>query len=173
MIRANSIAGDQFGEYTLRAGAADAEERIARNATAATRLAADADTLARQLRIPEAIAKIDSALALDSSKVTNFNLNSVCWFGTLRGAAARVLPYCDRAVRLDASRTGIMDSRGVARALSGNVSGAIEDFRAYAADSRNAAAARDQRRAWAEALRSGTPPAQLFSEAVRTELLKQ
>ena len=173
LIRANSMVTDQLGAYTLRAGAADVEERIAKNATAATRLAAAADTLARQQRIPEAIAKIDSALALDSSLVTNFNLNSVCWFGTLRGLAARVLRYCERAVGLDPSRTGIMDSRGVARALSGNVSGAIEDFRAYAADSRNDAAPRDQRRAWAEALRSGSPPTQVFSEAVRTELLKQ
>jgi hypothetical protein len=173
VIRANSMAADQLGAYTLRAGAADVEDRIAKNASAATRLAAGADTLARQLRIAEAIAKIDSALALDSSRVTNFNLNSVCWFGTLRGSATRVLRYCERAVMLDPSRTGIRDSRGVARALSGDARGAIEDFRAYAADTKNDAAPRDQRRAWAEALQAGTPPDQVFREAVRTELLKQ
>jgi hypothetical protein len=76
-------------------------------------------------------------------------------------------------VRLDPTRTGIIDSRGVARALSGNVQGAIQDFRTYAADMSNSAASRNVRRAWADALQAGTPPQQIFTAAVRAELLKQ
>ena len=79
----------------------------------------------------------------------------------------------ERAVRLDTSRTSIMDSRGVARALSGNVAGAIQDFQAYAADTQNDAATRTRRRAWVVSLQGGTPPDQIFTEAVRAELLKQ
>ena len=169
VIRANSVAANETGAYTLRAVPAEVEERGLK----ATFMALRADTLARQGRLAEAIAKMDSALAIDSSRVTNFNLNTVCWFGALQNFATQVLRYCERAVRLDPSRTSIVDSRGVARALSGNVPGAIQDFRAFTADTGNAATSRTQRRAWAEALQAGTPPAQVFSEAVRTELLKQ
>lgn len=169
VIRANSTAAYETGAYTLRAALAEVEERGLK----ATFMALRADTLARQGRVAEAIAKMDSALAVDSTRVTNFNLNTVCWFGALRSFATQVLRYCERAVRLDPSRTSIADSRGVARALSGNVPGAVQDFRAYTADTGNDAASRTQRRAWAEALQAGTPPAQVFSEAVRAELLKQ
>jgi hypothetical protein len=173
VVRANSMAANQIGAYTLRAGEPAVEARVSRTVGNAIALAARADTLARAYRIASAIATIDSALATDSSRVRNFELNSVCWYGALRDLATRVLPYCERAVRLDPSRTGIMDSRGVARALSGNVPGAIQDFRAYAADMANSAASRNVRRGWADALQAGTPPQQIFTEAVRTELLKQ
>jgi hypothetical protein len=84
-----------------------------------------------------------------------------------------VLPFCERAVQLDPNNTGIRDSRGVARALTGNVAGAIEDFRAYSGDASNNGASRDQRRGWADALQAGTPPEQVLSESVRAELLRQ
>jgi hypothetical protein len=76
-------------------------------------------------------------------------------------------------VRLDPLRTNIRDSRGVARALTGDVSGAIQDFRAYAADAANNANTRSRRRQWADALQAGTSPQQVFTETIRTELLRQ
>jgi hypothetical protein len=136
-------------------------------------MAARADSLARQSHIADAITMMDSALVVDSATVTSSQLNSVCWFGTLRSFAPRVLRYCERAVRLDPTATGIMDSRGVARALAGDVPGAIQDFRAYIGDLANSAESRNQRRAWMGALQAGTSPQQVFSEALRTELLKQ
>jgi hypothetical protein len=57
--------------------------------------------------------------------------NIVCWFGSVHRFATLVMPACEKAV---ASAPDIMtksmyqDSRGLARALTGNAAGAIEDF---------------------------------------------
>ena len=56
--------------------------------------------------------------------------NAMCWRGSLDGFATEVLSACERAVSL-ASSPGFRDSRGLARALTGNTSGAIEDFGAF------------------------------------------
>jgi hypothetical protein len=169
IIRANSMAMNQTGNYTLRAGPPEAENRIAYAIQTANR----AQSFARRAMIAEAIAAIDSALMYDSAHVTNEHLNTVCWFGALQNQASRVISYCDRAVRLDPNNTGIRDSRGVARALTGNTSGAIEDFSAYGADTSNDAGARRQRLSWATALREGKPAQEVFSEDVRTALARQ
>jgi hypothetical protein len=123
--------------------------------------------------IAQAIATLDSALALDSSHVSSEELNTVCWFGSLRNYASRVLSYCERAVRIDPSDNGIRDSRGVARALTGNVAGAIEDFTAFSGDATKDNVSRNQRRGWVAALQAGTPPAQVFTESVLADLLRQ
>jgi len=61
--------------------------------------------------------------------------NNTCWYGSTGGSqvAALVLPACERAVNLarDAERGWFRDSRGLARALTGNISGAIDDFEAF------------------------------------------
>ena len=132
-----------------------------------------AAALAQSGRVADGIDMLDFALATDSSQVQNFHLNGVCWFGALRKMAARVVGYCDRAVRMDSTVTGIRDSRGVARALTGDVKGAIEDFEAYLADTRNAAPSRERRRGWVAALNRGTPVATIFSDQVLTSLLSE
>ncbi|HVD60578.1 MAG TPA: tetratricopeptide repeat protein [Gemmatimonadaceae bacterium] len=169
VVRANSMAINQTGAYTLRAGPPEAENRIAYAMQTAVR----AQSFARRAMIAEAIAAIDSALLYDSTHVTNDQLNTICWFGSLQNQASRVISYCDRAVRLDPAQTGIRDSRGVARALMGNVSGAIEDFRAYAEDQSKDTASRSQRLSWLTALQHGRPPQEVFSEEVRTALARQ
>lgn len=169
VIRANSMAMNQRGAYTLRAGPPETEDRIAR----AINIAIRAQSFARRALLAQAIATMDSALAIDSSHVTNDQLNTVCWFGSLQNFASRVVSYCERAVRLDPTDNSIRDSRGVARALTGNVAGAIEDFRAFSGDASKDTASRNQRRAWADALQRGTAAPEVFSAAVRAELLKQ
>lgn len=169
VIRANSMAINQHGAYTLRAGPPETEDQIAR----AINIAIRAQSLARRSLLARAIATMDSALAMDSSHVTNDQLNTVCWFGSLQNFASRVLSYCERAVRLDPTDNSIRDSRGVARALAGNVAGAIDDFRAFSGDASKDAAARNQRRGWLDALQRGTAPQEVFSAVVRAELLKQ
>jgi WD40 repeat protein len=56
--------------------------------------------------------------------------NAMCWRGSLDGFAAEVLSACERAVSLD-PLPGFRDSRGLARALTGDTKGAIEDFQAF------------------------------------------
>jgi tetratricopeptide (TPR) repeat protein len=60
--------------------------------------------------------------------------NALCWHGAIRGKAAEVLQACDRAVEETRGDNYFRDSRGIARALTGNFAGAVEDFRAFVAD---------------------------------------
>jgi hypothetical protein len=58
--------------------------------------------------------------------------NTLCWFGSLDGFAAEVLPACERAVSLapNSRLAGMRDSRGLALALTGKTEEAIPDFQA-------------------------------------------
>lgn len=59
---------------------------------------------------------------------------AICWYGSLNGGAAEVLDACEQAVNVAKSETDKAishDSRGLARALTGNFAGAIEDFQVY------------------------------------------
>ena len=82
--------------------------------------------------IDEAVAayeegqNMDPELALSAS-----DWNRLCWYGGLWGYAEDVLDVCDRAVALEPENAEIKDSRGLARALTGDYDGAIEDFGAY------------------------------------------
>lgn len=99
---------------------------------------------------------VSRATASDS---VSFN-NSVCWQGSLWGLAAAVLPACGRALELDPECWGCQDSRGVARALSGDPEGALSDLRAaraLAAD-RWPEEVRAKRDAWIASLERGVPP---------------
>ncbi|MCP4544057.1 MAG: hypothetical protein GY832_43655 [Chloroflexi bacterium] len=61
-----------------------------------------------------------------TSDISDGNLyETVCRSASLHGFAELVLPVCERAVELMPSSR---DSRGLARALTGDVMGAIEDF---------------------------------------------
>ncbi len=85
------------------------------------------------------------------------NWNQMCWFGSLLGHAAEVMAACEQAVALAPDHGDIRDSRGLARALTGDVAGAIDDFEAYVAytgNDRN----RAQRQGWIDALRAGQNP---------------
>ncbi len=57
--------------------------------------------------------------------------NSICWHGSLDGFAEIVLPACDRAAELWPEDGNVRDSRAVARALTGDFPGAIEDFERF------------------------------------------
>ena len=87
--------------------------------------------------------------------------NAACWFGSLDGFASRVLPLCERAVQLAPADGAVKDSRALARALSGDYSGAIDDFSAFvdwAGQVSPDSPATDLRRQWIDALRKGRNP---------------
>jgi WD40 repeat protein len=63
-----------------------------------------------------------------ADQVLAFNWNNICWLGSLWNKGENVLDICELAVQLDETNGGIRDSRGLARALSGDLRGAIEDF---------------------------------------------
>jgi tetratricopeptide (TPR) repeat protein len=73
---------------------------------------------------------------LQQALTSNLNIeiqyfNDACWHGSLWGNAAQALPLCEQAVAMDPLATYVHDSRGLARALTGNYQGAIEDFQFF------------------------------------------
>ncbi len=86
---------------------------------------------------------------------------SVCWYGSKAGFALEVLPACESAVLGAPDSAQHRDARGLARAMTGNLEGAIADFSAYVTWGREVnidAAAVAQRSEWILALRAGNNP---------------
>ncbi|MEH2042595.1 WD40 repeat domain-containing protein, partial [Nostoc sp.] len=109
-------------------------------------------------KFKEALAAYTAALKLDSKvEIPISSWDKLCWDGSLQKQAADVLPACEKAVVLAPEDGNIRDSRGLARALTGNIQGAIEDFEAYIAqtDDKNRKA---QRQRWVKDLRAGKNP---------------
>ncbi|HET91581.1 MAG TPA: hypothetical protein ENN99_12715 [Chloroflexi bacterium] len=52
----------------------------------------------------------------------------ICRMGSVDGLTDVVLPACERAVELEHDNELYRDNRGLARALTGNYAGAVEDF---------------------------------------------
>jgi hypothetical protein len=93
-----------------------------------------------------------------------------CRAGSLAGHAAELRDACDRAVALAPDDGIVHDSRGLARALTKDSKGAIEDFEAYVAWARQNGEDAERiarREAWGAALQAGRDP---FSPAVLDEL---
>jgi hypothetical protein len=83
--------------------------------------------------------------------------NTLCWDGSLQGYTKQVMFACEKAVALAPNKGHYRDSRGVARALTGNTKGAIEDFQAFIAWTDNKEY-KSQRQRWVNALRAGQNP---------------
>ena len=83
----------------------------------------------------------------------------VCWEGSLEGRASLALPACQRAIELVPDYPEYRDGRGLARALTGDYPGAIEDFQYYLDNTLDIdpETAR-QRQAWIQALQNGQNP---------------
>ncbi|BDI14532.1 hypothetical protein ANSO36C_03340 [Nostoc cf. commune SO-36] len=112
----------------------------------------------QEKKFKEALAAYTEALKLDPKvEITADSWNSLCWDGSLQKQAADVLPACEKAVTLAPEDGNNRDSRGLARALTGNYQGAIEDFEAYIAqtDDKDSKA---QRQRWVKDLRAGKNP---------------
>jgi protein-disulfide isomerase len=65
------------------------------------------------------------------------HLNSICWNGAKAGFGSEVMPSCDRAVALFPNYAGYRDSRGLARATTGDFKGAISDIEYWIARNKN------------------------------------
>ena len=119
-----------------------------------------------------ALAAFVEAQKLDPKvEISAKSWNSLCWFGSLNNSASLVLDACEKAVTLASpdDKGLFQDSRGVARALTGNIEGAIEDFQAFISwtddDGQKA-----KRQGWIESLRAGKNP---FTPEVLEELKKE
>jgi uncharacterized protein with WD repeat len=117
-----------------------------------------AEELIKQGEVEQALAAYAEVQKLDPNlKISRESWNTLCWLGSLHGHAADVIDACEKAVALDPENGGSRDSRGLARALSGNRAGAIEDFEAFVAWSDNEED-RLKRQRWINDLRAGKNP---------------
>jgi uncharacterized protein YjbI with pentapeptide repeats len=118
-------------------------------------------SLVKEGNAKEANNAFKQAVNLDPSlKKSAEYWHSICWVGSLHGHAKGILKYCEKAVTLDPDNKDYQDSRGLARVLTNDLVGALEDFRA-AVDSGALDYSEDvkQRRLrWIEALELGNNP---------------
>jgi hypothetical protein len=105
-----------------------------------------------------AIFRNAADLARDVAESDDSVLNDLCWHGSVAGFASTVLNACELAVRYSNGSTGHRDSRGLARALTGNRRGAIEDFEAFVADRNHSEERRRERVQWIADLKAGRNP---------------
>jgi WD40 repeat protein/tetratricopeptide (TPR) repeat protein len=122
--------------------------------------------------IKDALTAFRDAQKLDPKQIDGESWNALCWDGSLWGHADQVLrAACNEALRLEPGNPHFMDSRGLARALSGKVHwpAAIEDFQAYV-DQAEDPEPKSQRQDWIAALRKGKNP---FSPDVLKSLRSQ
>jgi hypothetical protein len=103
-----------------------------------------------------------STLAGEPSAANDlYLLMDICWDGTLEGYAARVLAYCERAVDLAPDDPDVHEYRGLARALTGDLAGAVEDFQFYIdfyVDEGGDESLIQERQKWIADLKAGTNP---------------
>jgi WD40 repeat protein len=81
----------------------------------------------------------------------------VGWLGTIWGESGDFLYASDQAVARDPSWPAARDTRGVARALSGQLAGALEDFEAFVKTA-EAGELKSRRLRWIDALKKGQNP---------------
>jgi tetratricopeptide (TPR) repeat protein len=176
----------QKGEPLARSGNADGAIAIFRRAQeldpswqmnpeleayrpAAVRLLDRAKQLVRQDKVKEAVPAYSEAV-IAYGKVQGLDpdgsiraeaWNDLCWESVRRRHAADVMEICERAVKLaEQLKPGSWnsrDSRGVARALTGDTNGAIEDFQFYI-DHTTDGEKKLERQEWVNALGAGKKP---------------
>jgi WD40 repeat protein len=93
----------------------------------------DADSCALRGDIQQArklFKQVVDAAVKDGDALLN---NQIAWYGGLDNLGDIILPACDRAIALaqDERKPSYRDTRGLARAMTGKISEAIEDFQAY------------------------------------------
>jgi hypothetical protein len=143
------------GRYTLSLTTISRENNPS---AAAIALKEGALYMVRYGRVEEALAFLEEAQSLDETlTISAENYNTICWFGALWNFAAQVLVACEEAVALEPDHGGIADSRGVARAMTGDFVGAIEDFQFFI-EWNGFGPESDLRQQWIEELEAGRNP---------------
>jgi len=161
---------DRVRRVVPRGGTAAPSERLVREVRRVIQAERAVDSLVDAHDYPAAFATIDRAgLARAPVGFWTRTWNKVCWWASLNGLAQRAQAACDAAVAPDTSSVASRDSRGLARALAGDLKGAVVDF-AYVVEHSKAGTFLDKRAAWLEALRAGKNP---FTAQVLEELRKQ
>jgi len=125
----------------------------------AKQMVADGERLAQSGNIEMALEAFRQGTQIDTTYVIPAeSLNELCWFGALWERAESVMFACELAVERSGGLPWIIDSRGLARALTGNIKGAIADFETYIGSRDATRSDIDEREEWIRALRAGENP---------------
>jgi hypothetical protein len=125
----------------------------------AQQMVADGERLAQSGNIEMALEAFRQSTRIDTTYViTAESLNELCWFGALWERAESVMFACELAVERSGGLAWIIDSRGLARALTGNLEGAIADFETFINSPDATRTDIDDREDWIRALRAGENP---------------
>jgi tetratricopeptide (TPR) repeat protein len=118
----------------------------------------------------EARARVARLVADALASGSALYLNDLCWQGTLVGYGRAFLPLCEKAVELSPSASHL-DSRGVARGVTGDVAGAAADIAAALAvrESNFTPEVKAMREDWLSSLRRNENP---FTPELLLELLQ-
>jgi tetratricopeptide (TPR) repeat protein len=116
------------------------------------------ENLVKEGKVQEALHAFETAKQFDpTGKISQKSWNTLCWYGALNGEAKTAISACDTAVALAPGNGDVRDSRGVARALTGDTAGAIADFQASIKGT-DSAERKKQRQGWIDALKKGENP---------------
>lgn len=130
-------------------------------------------TLLQEKDYVTAITRLEEAIALYSDlEFVEMAWNDICRQGSLDGFASDVMVACDQAITLAPKSLYALRSRGLARALTGDRTGAIEDFQKVTKPESNFGPPEENERirSWIETLESGKDP---FTEDVLKSLKEQ
>jgi cytochrome c-type biogenesis protein CcmH/NrfG len=126
---------------------------------AATGSVNNGEKLVKEGKVKEALAAYREAQRLKPTwKLPSDSWNTLCRYGSLHTEAAEVIFACENAVTLAPKNGNFRDSRGVARAMTGNTAGAIEDFQAFIKSTDSSDEKKKQRQGWIDALNAGKNP---------------
>ncbi|MEA5538442.1 AAA-like domain-containing protein [Limnoraphis robusta Tam1] len=118
----------------------------------------EGSVLARNGKIDEALALFEKAQKLDADlKISAWDWYTLCWEGSLNKQGSKVMFACENAVKLLPKDETIINSRGVARTLTGDFDGAIKDFEKFVEWTNNEEN-KAQRKGWIESLKKGENP---------------
>lgn len=149
----------------------DQEPKVVVNKFFAPTKLKQGEKLAKEGKISKAISTHKKAQKLDPNLEINArSWNQLCRFGSIYRHAEQVLFACEKAVELAPNEPWHLDSRGLARALTGDRQGAIEDFQAFVDSPEFDEEYRNKRQQWIEALKKGEDP---FTDEVLEELKKE
>ena len=117
---------------------------------------------AREGKVAEAIEAYNQGLSLDPNlEISAESWHILCRYGSLNGHAADVLYAGENAVTLEPDDKNYQDSRGLAKAMTGDLAGALTDFQTVL-DSGEfddyPEYFKEQRQRWVEALKAGNNP---------------
>lgn len=123
----------RFGDAVDLASGSNVDQETLAKQLALNSLMDYASELVDSSRITATIAAMAQARELSStleytSALTAVQWNHLCWDGSLSGLATEVLFACEAAVQLAPEDGSIRDSRALARALTGDIKGAIDDL---------------------------------------------